>query len=395
MQDRGARQKYWRVLWLGALFGITALSAFLIAESYIKRLTTTFIAPKSTTTSMRFLLDKQSTPVIMDQFGPVAPFSAVPFTLQELYPFISREFTLHFTDTSITGIGIDGVISPELQTELEELNLFVHTDRGLSLISTTATIIDQPKPKFQLLSLFPTINTDVLSFTTKEPQRLVGRLTSDSLTIYGHFPSPSTTTQFPIPESITAQALIPVESNDVLTYINRLIPFQQPNEQLPTSTLFLGNDERGLVYYLFIPFSELSKEQLATIGREMINRSELSTSALTLKDGTRVRELRSNPQKIRSTITSSEDITSIYSIGASGEEVMILGVEHGFSIANRDFFQKISTKPSLSTCLPNAHYYANSMNRLPFGFTHRAENVFTQFGIKEFGIAKRQMRFCF
>lgn len=394
MQDRGTRQPYWRVLWMVLSIGMIGISAYILAELYAKRLTSIQLIPESTSMSVRFLLDRHSRPVLREDFAAIAPFSQTPLYFSELYPFISREVSIHFSDSEILGIQIDQPLSTEFIQEIESLGLFYHTTKTGSLISRTESVVVAEKAPLRFRYRIKASNADLILHQSM-PQRFTGKLTNKHLTFFGtSFGSYSSAT-IPVPESITTQALIPVDTEQVLNQFSQLLTIPEFNAELPTSTLYLGIDERGPVLYLFVPFMDFSKEQLATIGREIMNRTELSTSALTLQDGTRIQEIRSNPQKIRSTITSSDDITRISLIGASGDEVVIHGTEQGFSLANRDFFEQISSNPHLSTCHKNAQFYLNSVSTLPYGITSRIENVFTKFGVQELAITKNQTRFCF
>lgn len=119
-------------------------------------------------------------------------------------------------------------------------------------------------------------------------------------------------------------------------------------------TLLLTNDRLGDGYVLTTSSDDLTSEELASIGKDIMNRSILSTQSWTLEDGSTYQEIVGSSDDVAVEIRAEEDFTYV-SLKSSGEDVIrMTKTPDQLTIANREI-DVAQGKRAESECLHNAH----------------------------------------
>ena len=119
-------------------------------------------------------------------------------------------------------------------------------------------------------------------------------------------------------------------------------------------TLLLTHDALGDGYVLTTTPGSLTSEDLAAMGKDIINRGSLSTQAWTLEDGSTYQEVVGASDSLSVDIRAEEDFTYVSLKSANGNTLRMTKAPDSLTIANREILITGGVKVR-SACIPNAH----------------------------------------
>ena len=312
---------------------------------------------------------------------------------------------MHLSEDRIIGLSVDINLGKTWQEQAKKLNYQIVNENRRSLISVigTETIFEPNKLSFSLLN--PFIDGEVISHnsnTLNQSFRITKQGISSKLAINTEITS--TTPFLPVDSVITAKVQLQPGEGDLA--VKYLMLSGNENARLVHeikargAQIVLGSDSAGSIFNLVIPDSELTIEELATIGNEIINRKSLSTTAWTIEDGTEVEEIRVEQNSVQSTIDSNNDFSFISLENTTGDQIRIVKTDTQVSFANRIISTEISQLSLTSSCLTDAHSYIKSEKHLNKNkdnkvFTPKLEQLFSGLNyFSEIAISNKKVRFC-
>lgn len=359
LNSHSTRHRSWRVVWIAALFILTFLSVWTIFQLLYRADSTTSLRPEASTHSFRFLITPRNGTLIDEHLGSEVLFTGHPWTLSDFLQYSQKSTSIHLENEAPVGITIDGQISDTMKQDLQFRGLTITELGRNTLVSTTNAVTQSKRLIFHTSAIFPKYDGSLYEFT-EEAQKSRIRLSNHGIRVQRGYEIPSPIFHVAPPENSQVYSYFPtLSSNNAFPAIlETLVPLENTRKFIVSSIQdpglsLIGEDEHGLFSYVVVKNTQFTSEELARIGEELINRKNLTTTALTLPDGTRVSELRARKGDIASDINVSGDETRISLSNSDGELVELLMTGDWLVVSNRKI--ALSTELTVeSSC--NQHF---------------------------------------
>ncbi len=323
--------------------------------------TTLGLRPETTAASIRVLVTPANVRTLDERLGTYAPATGLPWTMRDIIARSKREFSIHITS--------DGQISITVDTPLPEEDAAALSAFGFSAITADAVTVIVPDglptgetgPSFRAGALLPTYDGDLHIFgeeTASAPLRITGG--GVSIVGMGIAEDGIASGLFaPNGAAVLAKLAIPAGFHDVPMMWESLLPVAATAKALDTllangGALLVTEDRDGLGYFLSFPPGDLTVEELASLGKDIMNRQTLTTQAWTTEDGEAFTEIRSATEDIAIDIRAEEAFTLISLSNTTGNLIRLAKTPNLLTLANRDISLE-NTEKVQSECMYRAH----------------------------------------
>ncbi|MDP2632026.1 MAG: hypothetical protein Q8P30_04670 [Candidatus Uhrbacteria bacterium] len=348
-----------RDIWLWASACLVLFFVFGVYRVWITRDTTSSFRPIETTASIRVIKSPRNINIIHENIGSSLLIPGGPWTIDDAFVWSNREFTLHFGDSGLEGITIDSKLNEEIWQTAEQFGFQIQELNGKSLISTNSTTTESTKSRITISGIGSRFGGEIFSWTDG-PEVFSYILSQKGLKVRGLGGATNEQYNLALPEGteiLASMTLLPDEvSNSQLNSFGLSgLPSALRNEMERVKThILIGRDEAGYVISINLETGAFELEALAEMAEEMINRSSLSTTALTMEDGTTVSEIRSNSDTITSDIRAEEDYSLILVKNEKADVIRITKTAQFITISNRNIPLDLAEFSTKSQCLASA-----------------------------------------
>lgn len=336
----------------GIVFGACAgLFAFRVPFAIS---TTVTMAPTEAAT-IRVLKTNSTVDTLNAHLGMKAIFPGSPWTFATLLQESRREVTIVLMPSGEMAYVVDTALPESMRKTAAAFDMAVVVDGNTTIVSSRNVSFHETGHRGVPAALFPWHDGEV---------RDGGRhgavtVTAKGITLH-QLGIAMETTRPTVPEGATAVAhlttvadslLVPAAMRQLMASpIGDVLGLFSENG----GTLLLTNDALGEGYVLTTSSGDLTSEALATIGKDIMNRSSLSTQSWTLEDGSTYQEIVGSSEDVAVEIRAEEDFTYVSLKNAYGDVIRMTKTPDLLTIANREIAVSQGER-SESPCLRNAH----------------------------------------
>ncbi len=402
--DRNATRRYTaRVVWILPITLLLATIAFILFSTWISRDTVSKQAPDGTIYTLRIEKTARTTKILNEKKGNVSLTPVLPWTIADLIKVSNREFALHFDEKGIVGFTLDGQIDKNTLSLAESVGSTVKSTTKTTTFSINSQKNSNERTIYRPFSLFPWNNGQMITQDTSLPININEKaLSIRKMGITSQIESQIALSSNS--EVFAAFEIAPETISEPFELYNFTgLHFQERlyNEVIQNGALIiLATDELGTSYSVSIPSTEFSIDELAAIGRDMMARRTLTTTALTSATGENFEEIVVNDEHLESDIRAEEDFSYILIENNNGDVLRITRTDNSLVLSNRDISAEISEFSPKSDCLVRANNFEN-IKRLQEEFIDSnditapfEQGLFSTFTINELAISKRKTRLC-
>lgn len=348
-------------------------------------------------TNIRILKTHANAEVLDAHIGRNQIFPGAPWTIDQLLHWSRHEMTVSLLPNGTISYAIDVPFSNELQRTAEIFGMNVRVNGNVTTVS--AQNIDSTKSGIRISAsaLLPWRDGDVHYGKT------AGALTLNNHHIgFGHMGIAMETVPPTIQEGTTVLAYL-TSVNDELalpTSLNALLSssFGDILDLFTENggTLLITQDAKGVGYVLTTVPGDLTSEELAAVGRDMMNRTSLSTQSWTIDDGSTYSKIVGPGDDIAVDIRAEEDFTYISLKDAAGNIIRMTKTPYSLTVANREIAVEKGAVAK-SSCLHNASSWIqntqNNAESLVSTKNTDAISVFMQ-NFSEIAVGNSETRLC-
>lgn len=329
--------------------------------------------------------------------GNKAIFPGAPWTIRTLFAASEREMTIAILANGEMAYVIDAPLSNDMQKTATAFGIQAVVSNGTTFIAPNDVTIGSRGLTFTPSSLSPWHEGEI-----RDGERKGALVLNDQGVTLKHMGIAIETAQ-PIITSgsvVTAYLTtvpngiaIPTAFHPLMTSpINKILSLFTENG----GTLLLTHDELGDGYVLTTTPGDLTSEELAAMGKDIINRSSLSTQVWTLDDGSIYQEIVGASDSLFVDIRAEEDFTYVSLKDTVGNTLRMTKAPDSLTIANREI-TITGGEEAQSSCIGNAHSWI-SLNDFTQSATATAINtdatsVFINF-FSEIAISNSKVRLC-
>lgn len=348
----------WRVVWILSIVALIVFSVALFMRIIETRDLTSNFRPSDTSFTIRMIKTPQTITLSDKKIGNTQLFENHPWRIKDLIKWSDREFSIHVTADGKISATIDKNLDEPVKTALKNSG-FTVVNSGKTTLITKEEGINQKKIRFSLKLVNPSNDGEVLVYNEKTTSSAINisekGIILKALTNIEESPS-----RFTFEEDSELLAQLWLTKEQTLSFSNFLPTNSSFTSLIESKNLYLtvAKDKRGIAYNILINESNISIDELAEIGQEIINLQSLSTSEWTMIDSSTIDEITVNEKEITSKITSSENNSFITLTNTKGDVVRITKTPNNISISNRNISlspQKISKS---TTCM-NSSLFLN------------------------------------
>lgn len=377
----------------GIVFGACAgLFAFRVPFAIS---TTVTMAPTEAAT-IRVLKTDNSIDILTARFGTQALFPGAPWTLHTLFKVSRHEITIALLPNGEMVYIIDTALPDAMRQSAAAFGIQTVVSGNATAIGPKGVIFSHSRNRVVPTALLPWHDGEVRDGS----RRGAATITTKGLTL--HRMGVSVETARPtIPEESTVSAYLTTVAGglQVPSALRQLMtsPAGSVLSLLSESggTLLLTKDRFGEGYVLTTSTQNLTSEELAAIGKDVMNRSSLSTQALTIEDGSTYEEIVGANNDVTVEIRAEEDFTYVSLKNTDGDVIRMTKTPDSLTIANREIAVSQGKKAE-SLCLHRAHTWLRT-DAFPQNLTSSASNNALQnllYGFDEMAINNSKIRLC-
>lgn len=351
LQPVATRRVDRRVIWMWINCSLVAATAIIAWRFWLVRDLTSSWRPDGATQTVRLIKTPANAKILHENLGQAAAIAGGPWSIDDLMLMTDREISIHLMDSAVVGITIDRELDHEFLATSEEYGLVAQARNHRTYIGQ---LPPADRAKFRL-SLLAFSDGEIFDFGEK-----IGSLqiSEDGLLMrgFGLNAGPRPTG---LDSEIVANVSVPANSSlwpKILEPLQAQEIFSNLQEKIEQSGIgiTIGQDEQGTTLAIFAPTAEISIDELAKIGKDILNRQNLTTLELTNPDGSSILELYSNSVQIKSEISTEEGQTIIKLTSSNSSGLKIVKNIEGIYIFNRPDQQIIDDKIAKSACYKSA-----------------------------------------
>ncbi len=317
--------------------------------------------------SIHLLVTPKNRRIITEHLNGLAVIAGSPVSLGEIIDVSKREVTFNIGNDGSVSYVVDTVLNEESSKSLEGFGYKTSVHGGTTVITRNNKEVIDTGTHVTLRALSPFFQGEVVT-NGAEAAREPLHISAKGITIRG---TDVATDDAMMPmisadAKVLANLTVPANSLQLPSMIATLLPIPADSRALTMllangGSILLTEDAAGLGYYLSFGPGDMTVDEAANLGKDMMNRVSLATLAWTTSDGTSYNELRSNPADITTEIKAEETYTFITLTNRAGETLRIAKTPSLITVANREISLENGARPA-STCLNNAHtWFATSL----------------------------------
>lgn len=350
--------------------------------------------PEDTALALRLLRTPENLAILGEKSTQSS--TQTPWTLAELLRASRKEMTIFFLANGQLAFGLDRPLTEDFIRNAASFGWNVVTYGHASILTQGPAILEDEGPRLFPSSLLPWSDGQVLVFdhgTFGGASRL--SLKSSALTLHGLGYRVSAVHPPRLAQDAVVLAHIALPPAQGVTLPGSFLPeivsgnllslFSQQGSEI---TLF--HDAYGQGYQLRFPATDWSAEDVAALGKSLIDHNVLSTQRLTITDGTFYQEMRADQENVNTTFENENDRVYITIDSTEGERLSLVKTTTDILATNRKNTLE-SGQMIRSTCLPSAHSWLMSAALSPDAYEQK---MLLLLDIKEIAINKDKIRFC-
>jgi hypothetical protein len=403
LESSSTRRFKGRVVWILAFSAMLVVTGLVLFTTWTSRDTVSSATPEGTLYTLRIEKTARVTGILSDKQGDMSLSPILPWTMTDLLQASNREFALHFDEKGLIGFTLDRELDKNTLALAESVGSFSLSEDKTTTFSINKLENTTSKTVYHPFSVFPWNNGQMINAEASFPihinkKGISIRKTGLATQIESHIALSTTSEPFAVleiaPDSIT-------EPFEVYNFTGLQLEQKLFNEVMKNGALIiLASDELGTSYSLSIPSTEFSIDELAAIGRDMMARRTLTTTALTSVTGEKFEEIVLNDEHLESDIRAEEDFSYILLKNTAGDVLRLTKTESSLVISNRDISAEISEFSPTSDCLLRANTFVDIQTLqeefiTPHSITPPFEQgLFSTFSIREVAISKKKTRLC-
>lgn len=344
------RRRNWRVVWLILTFILTMALYWLSLQALLAIDTTSTLRPNDAKWTIHIQLTPKNRQILENRMGPKQLIQGLPWTWHDALKWSNNEMSIHIGEQGIIAVSSDKILPKKVQLSINAFQTHIIMDKngepkGISSISTDK--ITQVRKFHPSLIFFRRDGLIIWQDETKNP------LTIEKNRIIAHgmgLPSSIHTVSLAENAEILAQLhfLRPVVAS-IFTESSQLNLFQALSDS-DDIFLTLSQDKFGLAYNLLFQGSQATLDELTTIGNELMQINNLSTTSWTIQDGTRISEIISNKDDVKSGLVSENGINTLQFSSLSDNQLRIIQSNDAISLSNRKTSLNTEENTYKSTC---------------------------------------------
>lgn len=397
------RRDYARVVALYSAIGLGLMLAVVAWRLQYVIAPTLRYQPKNTAISIHLLVTPKNEQLITEHLNGLAMLAGSPLTLGKILTESKREVTFDISNDGSISYVVDTDLDEEDSKSLEGFGYKASVHGSTTVITKSGNEVMDTGMHFTFRALSPFFQGEVITYKAEVTRELL-KMNAKGITVRGTnvtakdkmMPMISANTQ------VLANLTVPANSLELPISVATLLPIPADSRAMAMllengGSILLTEDASGLGYYLSFAPGNMTVDEAASLGKDMMNRVSLATLAWTISDGTDYQELRSMPANITTNITAEETYTFITLSNTTGETLRIAKTPSLITVANREISLDNGAEPA-STCLNDAHtWLVTSLitEQLPTMLlnNNRAASLFMKnFG--EVAINNQQTRLC-
>jgi hypothetical protein len=397
------RRDYARVVALYSSLAIGLVLAVVLWRVQFLGAPTMRFQPEGTVMSIHLLITPRNVRLITEHLGESQIVAGLPLTLGEILAESKNEITFNIGADGSVSYVVDGRISSEVSEALVGFGYFASIYKETTVVTRIGDEVVDTGNHITLRALSPFFQGEVVTYgedTIRQPLRLNNK----GIAIKGV-------------REVVDEAMMPMISSDAKVLVNltvpasslampsilaSLLPIPADSRALAMlltngGTILITEDAAGQGFYFSFDPGDMTVEEAASLGKDMMNRVSLSTLAWTIPDGTNYKELFSNPADITTEIKAEETFTFITLTNKEGDRLRMAITPNLITIANREISLDNEAEPE-SSCLRNAHtWFATTMiaGQTPTALlnNNRAAALFLE-NFSEVAINNNQTKLC-
>ncbi|HCC83493.1 TPA: hypothetical protein DEP96_01435 [Candidatus Uhrbacteria bacterium] len=397
------RRDYARVVALYSALGLGLVLAVVAWRLQYVVSPTLRYQPKDTVMSVHLLVTPKNKRLITEHLHGLAILTGAPVTLGEIIAESKREVTFDISNDGLISYVVDTKLSVEASERLAGFGYVASIQGRTTVISRTGEEIIDTGAHVTLRALSPFFQGEVVTYGEQAVRESL-HLNAKGLMIRGTDVAVDDATMPMVKADVKvlANLTIPANSLQLPSVVATLLTIPADSRALTMlltngGSILLTEDAEGLGYYLSLAPGDMTVDEAASLGKDIMNRVSLATLAWTTEDGSVYNELRSDPANITTEIKAEETYTFITLSNNTGKTLRIAKTPSLMTIANREISLESGAKPA-STCLGNAHtWFATSLitEQAPMSLlnNNRAVSLFLK-NFSEVAIDNNQTRLC-
>jgi|GEM_PF-6673639 hypothetical protein len=362
------RRSSWRVVWILPLISIALFSAFIAFWGYTLAGSTARISDTSSDYSIRIFKTPRLQRVLLAEGGNQPVFQDAPWTWSETLQLAKDEISVNFATNNATSLIIDRDVCSHFQESTLHGYTCVVINQKSVLTKNSASI---QKDKLHISLPMPW-NTGIWRSNSDKKLRGMIRVTQNKILVTG------------IRAGIKATADFETQPIAYLPFFDESVSSNSVLSVDGTTTI----QSIGALSILFN--TDLSQEQLAELSKEFFGKNVLSTTALTLEDGSIIQtittsldsgaiEFTNDPETNDTTITNPNDILGIIHEDALGVTISnsaempaykkkiiekLLGTNRSFILQPEEFVDSFIAKGDRIELLRASNGLWNAFNKI-------------------------------
>ncbi|MFH1712415.1 MAG: hypothetical protein ABH846_04240 [Patescibacteria group bacterium] len=359
-----ARHHIWRAVWLLLILIVTCIISFSLFRVWTMRDTTSMLIPNDAKQGLRFIKSAGNTELLDRALGPKTLLPGAPWTYHDALVWSRREFTLYISENGNHSVVFDQVLPDQIVFLANNYGYQAISDiKGRSIITKNVNNLDDPRTKYTFFSASPWFDGTYI-YQAEKIARTGISLKENGIIINKLGQAFNYSTNWIINEdsNILASLSIPADALQNPIYLEYLAQLPENQQLIDTirkqgAHLVLATDSKGTAFYLAIPNANITTDELAVIGEDILSRDTLTTTALTMPDGSFVKEIRTANKNITSSVETNEGYTIISLKNSAGNVIRIAQTQEKITLSNREFSTEINPYPITSTCSIKAHSF--------------------------------------
>ncbi len=395
IEAKATRRPNRRVVWLLISFILLTLAFFLGERIWLAKDTTSTIKPAETDYSIHFQITPKSRSIFSQKAGNLPIISGTSWSVSSILDWSGNEISLHFSDSELIAFSTQKPIPDAILSQAEAMHYFKLVDnngqvRGISKYSNQN--IEDYHVKIQKQLILPFISGVLINNTETNGIALHKKylvLQGNGFT-YNKIPE-----EFGENTTVLAQIHLTKEQIPSNIFVNTLIPGDLLSLQGNDYYITITETDGMTNYTLLIEGIGAQLDDLTKLGKEIMSRNSLSTTAWTIKDEVVVDEIISNPDDLDIQIENNSGISTLIFKNHSGSYLRISKSQETVVITNNEPSLSLNNLASVSSCTNSKQFILP--NKLNQSLTRNAggiKRVSIINAIEEIAIKRNKMYFC-
>lgn len=360
-QQPTTRRDYRRVVALCGAIGAGIIFAILFFRLQFAFDSTLGLRPQNTFVSANIIKSAGNVRLLNEHLGNYAVLPGLPLTLTDFIALTNDSLSVHLAEEGATAVTVDKILDANTSAKLAIFGYKATQNGEATIISQENTTIENVGKTFMVRSLLPLSDGELRLIETKTTSYPI-KISKKGIRLAGiGIAAENTSTPLaPSDTVVLGQIAIPGENYLAIPQVfESIVPIKATFSAFNTlaqqgGNLLLTEDQQGIGYFLSFPPGDMSVEELANLGKDIINRQSLTTQAWTTADGEDYLEIRSELDKIITDISAENSFTLITLTNSQQDTVRLARTDSLLTLSNRQISLE-NTERSRSECLYNAH----------------------------------------